>query len=97
MWHVETFNSRGAPGEMEQLLRRTLRYWRSKGFNARVFVTQYSLGPAEFWLCTEMESFADLDEWPERATGDEEGRRIMGELLGMAQGLKASVVRELEV
>lgn len=97
MWHVETFNSRGKPGEMEALLRRTLTYWRSKGFNARVFVTQYSLGPAEFWLCTEMESFGDLDRWPEMATGDDEGRTIMGELLSMAEGFKASIVKELEV
>lgn len=97
MWHVETFSSRGAPGEMEAVLKRTLNYWRSKGFNVRVFVTQYSLGPAEFWLCTEMERFADLDRWPEMATGDEEGKQIMTDLLQMAHGLKASVVKELEV
>jgi hypothetical protein len=96
MWHVETFNSRGKPGEMEAILQRTLRYWRSRGFNVKVFVTQYSLGPAEFWLCTEMESFGALDRWPEMATGEEEGRQLMGELLGMAQGFRASVIKELE-
>jgi hypothetical protein len=97
MWHVETFNSRGAPGEMEAVLQRALRHWRSRGFNVKVFITQYSLGPAEFWLCTELDRFADLDRWPEMATGQEEGRAIMGDLLGLAQGLKASIVKELEV
>jgi len=40
MWHVETFNSRGRPGEMETVLRRALIYWRSRGFTVRVYVTQ---------------------------------------------------------
>lgn len=97
MWHIETFNSRGAPGEMEAVLQRALRCWRDRGFNVKVFVTQYSLGPAEFWLCTELESFADLDRWPEMATGDDEGREVMRDLLATAQGLKASIVKEFEV
>lgn len=82
---------------MERLLRRTLVYWRGRGFNARAFVTQYSLGPAEFWLCTEMKNFADLDRWPEMATGDEEGRAIMQDLLTMARDFRASVVKEIDV
>lgn len=97
MWHVETFNSRGKPGEMEAILKRALSHWRSRGFNVKVFVTQYSLGPAEFWLCTELETFGDFEKWPEMATGEQEGQEIMAHLLGMAQGLTASVVRELEI
>lgn len=96
MWHVETFNSRGAPGEMELILQRAIRHWRSRGFKVKVFVTQYSLGPAQFWLCTELASFADLDRWPEMATGDEEGREVMRDLLTTAEGLRASIVAELE-
>ena len=97
MWHIETFNSRGNPGEMEAILSRALTYWRSKGFNVKVFVTQYSLGPAQFWLFTKLDSFADLDRWPALATGDDEGREIMEQLLRTAQGLTASIVQELEV
>ena len=96
MWHVETFNSRGNPGEMEAILKRALAYWRSRGFNAKAYVTQYSLGPAEFWLCTELHSFADLDRWPEMAAGEPEGREILEQLLRTAQGLKASIVKDLE-
>jgi hypothetical protein len=96
VWHIETFNSRGNPGEMEAILSRALTYWRSKGFNVKVFVTQYSLGPAQFWLFTELESFADLDRWPALATGDDEGREIMEQLLSTAQGLRASIVKELD-
>jgi hypothetical protein len=81
---------------MEQILRRALTYWRSKGFNARVYMTQYSLGPAQFWLCTELDTFGDFDHWPAMATGDAEGREIMDELIRMGRDFKASVVKELD-
>lgn len=96
MWHIETFNSRGKPGEMEAILRRALAYWRSRGFKVKVYVTQYSLGPAEFWLFTELESFGDLDKWPEMAAGEAEGREILEQLLSTATGLTASIVKDLE-
>jgi hypothetical protein len=97
VWHVETFNSRGNPGEMEALLRRALPYWRSKGFAVRVFVRQYSLGPAEFWLLTKLDSYGDFDRWPAMALGDPEGQEIMTELLRLAESMTASVVKELDV
>ncbi len=96
MWHVETFESRGNPGEMEQVLQRALRYWRSKGFSVKVFLTQYSLGPAQFWLCTELETFGDFDRWPAMATGDAEGQEIMAQLMRLGRDFKASVIKELD-
>lgn len=96
MWHVETFNSRGAPGQMEDLLRRALVYWRARGFTVRVFVTQYSLGQRQFWLLTQLDRFGDLERWPAMATGDAEGTALMNELLSLADGMTASVVAELE-
>jgi hypothetical protein len=96
VWHVETFNSRGGPGEMEALLRRALAYWRSKGFTVKAFTRQYSLGSAEFWLFTELDSYGDFERWPAMATGDEEGREIMHELLRLAEGMSASVIKEIE-
>jgi hypothetical protein len=94
MWHVETFDSRGGPGEMEALLRhRLLPYFRGRGFNVRVFVTQASLGEQQFWLATEIDGFADIDGWPSRA--GEEGAAIIADLLRLAVGIKASVVAEL--
>jgi len=81
---------------METLLRRALPYWRSKGFTVRVFVRQYSLGPAEFWLITKLDSYGDFERWPVMATGDQEGREIMDQLLRLADGMTASVVKELE-
>jgi hypothetical protein len=96
MWHVETFNSRGRPGEMEAVLRRALGYWRSRGFTVRVYVTQYSLGAAQFWLLTRLDRFGDFESWPAMATGEKEGQAIMHELLSLADGMTASVVAELE-
>lgn len=96
MWHVETFNSRGRPGEMEQVLKRALGYWRGRGFTVRVFVTQYALGPAQFWLLTKLDRFGDLDKWPQMATGEPEGEALMQELLSLADSMTASVVAELE-
>ncbi len=94
MWHVETFDSRGPPGEMEALLReRLLPYFRQRGFNVRAFSTQASLGPRQFWLMTEMERFGDIDDWAARA--GEEGAAIITDLLTLAVGIKASVIAEL--
>lgn len=97
MWHVETFDTKVPPSEMEAHLRRALKYWRSRGFNVRVFVTQYALGPAMYWLCTELKDFGDFNKWPEMALGDDEGREIMDQLTRMQLGVRASLVRELEV
>ncbi len=94
MWHVEAFDSRGAPGEMEALLRdRLLPYFRDRGFNVRAFVTQASLGERQFWLATEIDGFADIDGWPARA--GEDGAAIIADLLRLATGIRASVIAEL--
>jgi hypothetical protein len=96
MWHVETFNSRGQPGEMEAVLRRALVYWRSRGFKARVYTTQYSLGTKQFWLLTELDQFGDLDRWPAMAASEPAGQAIMHDLLSLAVDMTASVVAELD-
>ena len=94
MWHVEAFDSRGAPGEMEALLRdRLLPYFRDRGFNVRAFATQASLGERQFWLATEIDGFADIDGWPARA--GEDGAAIIVDLLRLATGIRASVIAEL--
>ena len=78
MWHVETFDSRGAPGEMDALLEQRLLPWfRSRGFTVHAFVTQASLGERQYWLATEMGSFADIDGWAER--GGTEGAAIIAD------------------
>ncbi len=94
MWHVETFDSRGAPGEMEALLEQRLLPWfRSRGFTVHAFVTQASLGERQYWLATEMGSFADIDGWAER--GGTEGAAIIADLLRLAVGIRASVIAEI--
>lgn len=97
MWHVETFNSRGAPGQMQAVLRRALVYWRSRGFTVRVFETQFSLGRRQFWLCTHLDSVGDFERWPDMATSEPEGQAIMTDLLSLADDMTASLVAELEV
>jgi hypothetical protein len=82
---------------MQDVLRRALVYWRSRGFTVRVYETQYSLGVRQFWLCTRLDGFGDLERWPAMATGEPEGQAIMADLLGLADGMTASVVAELAV
>lgn len=94
MWHVETFDSRGEPGEMEALLRdRLLPHFRARGFNVRAFATQASLGQRQFCLATEIARFGDIDDWAARA--GPEGAAIIADLLRLARGMSASVVAEL--
>src|SRR3954451_19572761 len=94
MWHVETFDSRGAPGEMEALLEQRLLPWvRSRGFTVHAFATQASLGERQYWLTTEMSKFANIDTWPER--GGPEGAAIIAALLRLAVGIHASVIAEI--
>jgi hypothetical protein len=94
MWHVETFDSRGAPGEMEALLEQRLLPWfRSRGFTVHAFVTQASLGERQYWLATQMENFAAIDTWPDR--GGTEGAAIIADLLRLAVNIRASVIEEI--
>lgn len=94
MWHVEGFDARDDAAEVEALLRdRFLPYFRAQGFTVRVFVTQVSLGPRQFWLATEVASFADIDGWAARA--GEEGAVLIGELLAKVDRIQGGVVREL--
>ena len=98
LWHVETFESKVDPRTLEAFFKdELLPYWRSRGFNVKVFVTQYSLGPAQFWLLTELASMGSFDEWPERAEGEPRGRALMNKVVNMMDNVRASVVRDLEM
>jgi hypothetical protein len=94
MWHVEGFDAKGDAGEVAAFLsERFLPYFRARGFTVRAFATEASLGPRAFWLATEIASFADIDQWAERA--GEEGGRLIGELLAKTGRMRGGVVREL--
>lgn len=95
MYHVEWFNSKGKPGEMEALLKRVLTYWRCRGFEVWAFARQYALGPKEFCLVTKMEEFGDIDDWAERAQGEPAGEALMIELVSMVDDIQAAVVDEI--
>ena len=98
MWHVETFDSKVETGVLEAFFRdELLPYWRSRGFNVKVFLTQYSLGPAQFWLLTELENMGSFDKWHELAEGESLGRELLGKVMSMTTNIRASVVRDLEM
>lgn len=98
MWHVETFDSAVEPGELERFFtEELLPYWRSRGFNVKVFVTQYSLGPAQFWLLTEIDGMSSFEKWPELAEGEQRGRSLMNRAVAMMRNVRGSVVRDLEL
>lgn len=96
MYHVETMKPMGSEEELIAFFRRALPYWRSRGFEVKVYTRQASLGEGEVWLFTGLESFADIDGWPELATGEPQGQRLMEEFIGMVTDLKASVIRDIE-
>lgn len=97
MYHIETMTPKGNQAELEAFLRNeALPYWRSRGFEVKVYVTQNSLGRGPIWLFTGMETFGDMDKWPTMATGEPEGQRLMAQLIDMVTDLQASVVRDVE-
>lgn len=97
VWHVETFDSKVEPGVLEAFFKdELLPYWRSRGFNVKVFVTQYSLGPAQLWLLTELDNLGSFDKWPEMAEGEQRGRELMNRVVNMMTNVRGSVVRDLE-
>lgn len=98
MWHVETFASKVEASVLEAFLKdELLPYMRSRGFTVKVFLTQYSLGPEQFWLLTELQNMGSFDKWPEMAEGEPRGRELMDKLVSMVANVKASVVRDLEM
>jgi hypothetical protein len=94
MWHVEGFDARDQPSELERFLIDVfLPYFRTRGFDVRAYATRGSLGPRQFWLATSMTSFASIDEWPEQA--GPEGARLIADLLSRVERIQAAVVEEL--
>ena len=97
MYHVETMKPKGNQAKLEAFFREQLMpYWRNRGFEVKVYTTQHSLGDGPVWLFTGMDKFGDLDTWPEMATGEQEGERLMAQLLDMVTDLQASVIRDIE-
>lgn len=94
MWHIEGFDAIGDAGELAAWLRdRFLPYFRERGFTVRVFMTQASLGPRQFWLATAMDGFGDIDGWAARA--GEEGAALISELLARTTRMQGGIVTEL--
>lgn len=97
MYHIETMTPKGNQAELEAFFRdRALPYWRSRGFEVKVYVTQNSLGRGPVWLFTGMDTFGDMDRWPMMTTGEPEGQRLMAQLIDMVTDLQASIVCDVE-
>ena len=98
MWHVETFAPRVESSVLATFFKdELLPYMRSRGFNVKVFITQFALGPEQFWLLTELDSMASFDKWPQMAEGEPRGHELMDRLASMVTNVRASVVRDLEM
>ena len=94
MFHVEGFDAKGDGGELAAWLRdRFLPAFRARGFTVRVFMTETSLGPRQFWLATEMAGVSDSDSWAERA--GPEGAALIQELLERTERMQGGIVTEL--
>ena len=96
MYHMENFNSIAEPGIIEKFFtKKALPYLRGRGFSLKIFKTRFGQGPADFWFVTEMDNFSSLDRWPEMASGELEGKKIMNELLEIIDVPKANIIKEL--
>jgi hypothetical protein len=97
MYHIETIKPKVELAEIEAFLRtEAIPYWRKRGFEVRVYITQHSLGHGPIWLFTGMESMGDIDGWAEKATGEPEGQRIMAKFMSMIESVQASIVKDIE-
>ncbi|MBK8021167.1 MAG: hypothetical protein IPK19_06960 [Chloroflexi bacterium] len=97
MYHIETIKPKVELSLLESFLRdEALPYWRSRGFEVRVYVTQHSLGHGPLWLFTGMEAMGDIDGWAQKAMGEAEGERIMAKFMSMIESVQASIVKDIE-
>ncbi len=97
MQHFESFDCKIGSAEFEELARiKLLPYWRRHGFEVKFYRTEASLGPAQYVLVTAMENFGSIDSWPDKATGDEEGRALMAEYVNSIQNLHAWILKDIE-
>jgi hypothetical protein len=94
MWHVEGFDARDDPAELERFLAdEFLPFFRTAGFEVRAFATRASLGPRQFWLATGMASFGSIDTWAKQA--GPEGAQLIATLLSRVERMQAAVVEEI--
>ncbi len=97
MYHIEKlWPARSEVALVEFLREKCLPYWRSQGFEVRVFSRVAGLGDAPVLLFTGLEQLADIDEWPERAAGTQEGAQLLSELDELVDHLQASVIKDIE-
>ena len=97
MVHVEKLWPARSEAELVEFLKeKCLPYWRSQGFKVKVFSRVAGLGDAPVLLLTGLEGLADIDDWPERAAGTQEGTQILAELDELVDHLQASVFKDVE-
>ena len=97
MYHVEKlWPTRGEVELIEFLKEKCLPYWRSLGFEVKVFSRVAGLGDAPVLLLTGLERLGDIDDWPVRAAGTQEGAQLLAELDELVDHLQASVIKDVE-
>ncbi|GAB6172858.1 hypothetical protein JCM15765_23360 [Paradesulfitobacterium aromaticivorans] len=96
MFHVEWFNPLGNSSDVQQfMLNVVLPYWRKRGYFVKLFQTIHELSPTEYWLVTQMDGFASLDQWAQMGAGEPEGQEILQKLLSLITVPRASIIKEL--
>ena len=97
MYHIEKLWPARSEAELLVFLtEECLPYWRSQGFEVKVFSRVAGLGDAPVLLFTGMERLADIDDWPARAAGTPEGAELLAKLEELVDHLQASVVMDVE-
>jgi hypothetical protein len=97
MYHIEKLRPARSEAELVEFLKeKCLPYWRSQGFEVKVFTRVAGLGDAPVLLLTGLERLADIDDWPARAAGTPEGAQLLAELDELVDHLQASVIQDVE-
>jgi hypothetical protein len=97
MYHIEKLWPARSEAELVEFLKeKCLPYWRSQGFEVKVFTRVAGLGDAPVLLLTGLERLADIDDWPARAAGTPEGAQLLAELDELVDHLQASVIQDVE-
>jgi hypothetical protein len=97
MYHIEVLKPKGDINELVAFFRDVaLPYWRSRGFEVKVYVREHGLGYGPVWFFTGIDAFGDIDGWAEKALGEEEGRRIMDKLHTLSEVDQGNIITDIE-
>ena len=95
LYHMESF-SRVVPEEVfEGFFLASSCPTGAKGVFMPSFFVGRTTAKSLYWLMTELDSIGSIETWPEKATGEYEGQRLMQRLISYQDFPRGNVIREI--